>query len=254
MKKILFITFFLLMPLFSFEINASASTTQRFKFEKTGQAFWEVKTKEKLVALTFDDGPHPFFTPKILDILEKYHAKATFFVTGLKAEQYPDLIKREFAEGHEIANHTYNHHFQDNLNPRILSDEIKKADKAIKRITGVTPSLFRPVGGYYNDSVIKTAVQNQKTVIIWTWGQDSRDWKNPPVSQICDSVLKGVKPGNIILFHDWHGDQFSKKCSTTKALETILEDLKNHGYKCVTMSELLYRTSKMIPDKYHIYP
>lgn len=254
MKKISFITFIFLIFLFFFCINTFASTPSRKKFEKTGHAIWEVNTKEKLIAITFDDGPHPYFTPQILDILAKYDAKATFFATGLKAEQYPELIKREVAEGHEIANHTYDHLPNSNLSPRILSNEIKKADVAIRRITGVTPSLFRPVGGYYNYWIVNTAVQHHKTVVIWTWGQDSRDWKDPPANQICDSVLTGVKPGNIILFHDWHGNQYSKKCSTPEALETILNYLQKNGYQCLTVSEMLYRTSLIIPNKFEVFP
>jgi peptidoglycan-N-acetylglucosamine deacetylase len=254
MKKVLFITFLLLIPLFSFRTNAFVPTTNRDKYEKTGQAVWEMHTKEKLISITFDDGPHPFFTPKVLDILAKYHAKATFFVTGLKADQYPGIIRREVAEGHEIANHTYDHIPHSHLSPRILSDEIQKADIAIRRITGVTPSLFRPVGGHFDDWIINSAVQHHKTVVLWTWGQDSHDWKNPPASQICDSILKAVKPGNIILFHDWHGREDSTKCSTTEALETILEYLQKNGYQCVTVSEMLYRTSQMLPDQFEIYP
>ncbi|NRD77118.1 polysaccharide deacetylase family protein [Bacillus sp. BRMEA1] len=250
MRKIAFITLLLLMSF----VNTSVSAANREEHEKTGQVIWEVKTKEKLVALTFDDGPHPFITPQILDILAKYHAKATFFVTGLKAEQYPELIKREVAEGHEIANHTYDHIPHNELSPRILSKEIQKADTAIQKITGVTPFLFRPVGGHFDDWVIKSAVKQQKTVVLWTWGQDSRDWKNPPANKICSSILNGVKPGNIILFHDWHGAETSKRCTTTAALTNILDYLQRNGYQCVTVSDMLFRTSQIIPDLSELHP
>ena len=93
MKKILFLLVLSLIPLFSYQINASARTAGRFELEKTGQVVWEVNTKEKIVAITFDDGPHPIFTPRILDILAKYNAKATFFVTGVKAKQFPYILK-----------------------------------------------------------------------------------------------------------------------------------------------------------------
>lgn len=254
MKKILFFIVLSLIPLFFHQINASAHTTSRFEFEKTGQVVWEVNTKEKIVAITFDDGPHPVFTPQILDILAKYNAKATFIVTGVKAKQFPDIIKREVHEGHEIANHTYHHLAYNHLTQRGLSKEIEETDQTIVRITGFKPSLFRPVGGYYNKWIVNTAVKNGKLVVIWTWGQDSRDWSNPPVSKICRTIFAGVKPGNILLFHDWHGFEDTKSCNTVDALDKILDYLYKNGYKCVTVSELLYRSTQTIPESFNIFP
>ena len=151
MKKILFTTFLFLISLFSFQVIADASTSSREAYEKTGRVIWEVNTKEKLVALTFDDGPHPIFDPQILDILAKHDAKATFFVAGNKVVRFPDLLKREVNEGHEIANHTF-HHLYGNIASVKLSSELEETDKTIKQFTGVKPSLYRPVGGLYNDS------------------------------------------------------------------------------------------------------
>ncbi|MFP5115918.1 polysaccharide deacetylase family protein [Bacillaceae bacterium C204] len=252
MKNIVIVTV-LIFSLFSYQTNTLASTHSREVYEKTGHVFWEVNTNQKIVALTFDDGPHPIFTPQILDILAKYNAKATFFVAGNKVIRFPDLLKREVKEGHEIANHTY-HHIYGNMTSEKLSSELEETDKIIKKITGFKPSLFRPVGGYYNDLIINTALKNGKVVVLWTWGQDTRDWADPPVSQICNTITKGVKPGNIILFHDWHGSEYTQTCQTVKALDTILDFLYKNGYKCVTVSELLYRSTQIIPDTYEIFP
>jgi peptidoglycan/xylan/chitin deacetylase (PgdA/CDA1 family) len=254
MKKILFFTVLLLIPLFCFQTNTFASTNSRDAYEKTGHVIWKVNTNEKLVALTFDDGPHPVFTPQILDILAKYDAKATFFVAGNKVIRFPDILKQEVREGHEIANHTFHHIYNNNITSAKLSSELEETDKIIQKFTGFKPSLYRPVGGLYNDLIINTAIKNGKVVVLWSWNQDPRDWANPPESQICNYITKGVKPGNIILFHDWHGSEYTQTCQTVKALDNILDFLYKNGYKCVTVSELLYRSTKIIPDFFEIYP
>ncbi|WML57685.1 polysaccharide deacetylase family protein [Neobacillus sp. PS2-9] len=253
MKKTFLFTFLLIIALFTEQLNVSASTKSREEYEKTGHVIWDVNTKEKLVAITFDDGPHPIFTPKILDILAKYDAKATFFVAGNKVIRFPELLKREVKEGHEIANHTY-HHIYGNISSEKLSSELDMTDQIIQKVTGVKPSLYRPVGGHYNDLIINTAIKKGKEVVLWSWNQDTRDWANPPVSQICSYVIRGVKPGNIIIFHDWHGSEFTKSCQTVPALNTILDFLAKNGYKCVTVSELLYHSTQIIPESFEIYP
>jgi peptidoglycan-N-acetylglucosamine deacetylase len=254
LKKLFFLTILLLIPFFFYQINVAASAKSRAAYEKTGHVFWEVNTREKLVALTFDDGPHPIFTPEILDLLAKYDAKATFFVTGNKVIRYPSLVKREVKEGHEIANHTFNHINGRHITSEKLSSEIKDTDKIIKKVTGFKPSLYRPVGGLYNDLIINTAIKNGKEVILWTWNKDSRDWSDPPVKQICNTMTKDVKSGNIMIFHDWHGSEYSQSCQTVKALDDILDFLYKNGYKCVTVSELLFHSTHMIPDSFEIYP
>ncbi|WP_144555974.1 polysaccharide deacetylase family protein [Bacillus sp. X1(2014)] len=253
MKKILFISVVLLISFFSFQVNSDAFDNSREEYEKTGRVIWEVNTKEKLVALTFDDGPHPVFTTQILNILAKHDAKATFFVAGNKVVRFPDLLKREVKEGHEIANHTF-HHIYGNITSAKLSSELDETDKIIKKFTGLKPSLYRPVGGFYNDVIINTAIKNGKEVVLWSWNQDSRDWADPPASQIYSKIKNGVKPGNIIIFHDWHGSEYTQTCVTTKALENILEFLDKNGYKCVTVTELLYRSTQILPESFGIYP
>ncbi|PKG22888.1 polysaccharide deacetylase family protein [Niallia nealsonii] len=253
MKKIWFLTALLFIFLSSYQVHTFAFINSREAYEKTGHVIWEVNTKEKLVSLTFDDGPHPIFTPQILDILAKYDAKATFFVAGNKVIRFPDILKREVKEGHEIANHTF-HHLYHNITSEKLSAELEETDKIIQKFTGFKPSLYRPVGGFYNDLIINTAIKNQKEVVLWSWNQDPRDWASPPAGQICNYVTKGVKPGNIILFHDWHGSEYTQTCQTVHALDNILDFLYKNGYKCVTVSELLYRSTQIIPDSFGIYP
>ncbi|WP_419962054.1 polysaccharide deacetylase family protein [Psychrobacillus sp. BM2] len=214
--------------------NSKVSAVKdRFHYENTGEIVWEIDTKEKVVALTFDDGPHPKYTAEILDILAKHNAKATFFIVGEYAEKNPDLILRQYNEGHEIANHTYTHHRKTTLSK--LEVELKQTDDLIFGITGYRPELFRPVEGQYTDQMIQRVAKKGYQVVMWSWHQDTEDWKNPGVQRIEKKVLNGVEPGNIILFHDGGGN----RSQTVEALEKIVEELQKQGYVFVTVSELI---------------
>lgn len=211
----------------------SAKDKGRPYYEEKGYVLWEIKTDEKVIALTFDDGPHPTYTPQVLDLLKKYDAKATFFVIGERAEKYPEVVSRIGEENHEIANHTYTHPLS--ISPAKLKEELKKTNDIIHDITGTSPIFYRPVGGQYNDKIINTAINEGYKVIMWSWHQDTEDWKTPGVKKIVKKVLSGVQPGNIVLFHDSGGD----RSQTIQALEEILPELQQQGYKFVTVSELI---------------
>lgn len=202
-------------------------------YEQTGQVVWEIKTTEKIVAITFDDGPDANYTNQVLDLLAEYEAKATFFVIGQNAEKNPDILLRQYEEGHELANHTFTHPWTTSVHK--LDKELKQTNEIIFSITGFRPTLFRPVGGQYTDAMINTAVNNGFKVVMWSWHQDTEDWANPGAQKIIDTVLTGTRPGDVILFHDAGGD----RSQTIKALEEILPELKRQGYQFVTISELL---------------
>lgn len=241
-KPILF-----LCSLFIFSIVAAnpaqANEVKRWKFEKTGLVFWEADTKEKLITLTFDDGPDPLYTTQILDLMKKYDAKGTFFVIGKEAERYPEILKRQAKEGHEIANHTYRHTFRDMKNSKVLKAELRKNSNLIKGITGKAPTLFRPIAGYYDEQIIETSLGSGYYVVLWTWHQDTRDWRKPGAKRIAKTVLFNSKPGDIVILHDAGGD----RTQTVKAVEYILEGLYKKGYKCVTVSELLSHSNSVVP-------
>ncbi|MFC4618358.1 polysaccharide deacetylase family protein [Camelliibacillus cellulosilyticus] len=130
---------------------------------------WDVPTSKKLVALTFDDGPHPGFTPEILDVLKKYNAKATFFVVGNRAERYPGVLKREVSEGHEIGNHTYSHTRLNHLsNPKAWQNEIEKTDTLIQNFQGAHLKLLRPPEGILSEAIINVAVKKHYEIILWS--------------------------------------------------------------------------------------
>ncbi|MCZ8515569.1 polysaccharide deacetylase family protein [Paenibacillus filicis] len=208
----------------------------RAYYEARGEIVWEVATEEKVIALTFDDGPDPEDTPQILDLLRQYGAKATFFAVGNKVERFPDLLRREVAEGHEIANHTYSHkYFGKKVSSEQIRSEIQRAEKVIYAASGRTCHLFRPPGGFYNERLVQTVTDDGYTVVLWSWHQDTQDWNTPGVRRIVNKVVKNARNGDIVLFHDY----VEGKSQTVEALKEILPELKKRGFQFVTVSELL---------------
>lgn len=184
----------------------------------------------KYIALTFDDGPHPDVTPRILDTLNEYNAKATFFMLGLQAEYYPALAAEVANQGHEIANHTYNHTDITSLDHNQLMNEIVTTNDKIEQATSKKPKLFRPPFGSYNEQVINVAEQNGLSIILWS--VDSLDWKNRDLNTIHSTVTANASVGSTVLLHDIHP-------TTADALPEVLETLSAQGYQFVTVSELL---------------
>ncbi|MFK2827005.1 polysaccharide deacetylase family protein [Bacillus sp. B190/17] len=250
MIRSIFFVCTLLISYFSTSVWTQAHTSSRDKFEKSGHVVWEVNAQTKLVAITFDDGPDPRYTPQILDILAKHNAKATFFVTGKNADKFPHILKRTVKENHAVGNHTYNHIYDKSTNSKKLKTELDLTAQTIKNITGKETSLFRPVGDVYNDSVIRNAVQKNYLVVMWSWHQDPKDWLRPSANKISSHVTKNVKSGDIILLHDAGGN----RTQTVEALDTILTYLDKNGYKCVTIPELIYHAQVIEKDKLHIFP
>lgn len=208
----------------------------RYFYESRGDVVWEVATDKKVIALTFDDGPDPSDTPFILDLLNQYDARATFFVVGSRAEKYPNLLFREAWEGHEVANHTYAHPYFNKSTPiRRITDEINKAEQTIFDITGQNSSIFRPPAGYYNDTIIAAARQTHHTLVLWSWHQDTKDWDTPGTDKIVKTVLDHAQNGDIVLFHDY----VKGATQTIDALKLILPALQQRGFEFVTVSELL---------------
>jgi peptidoglycan-N-acetylglucosamine deacetylase len=204
----------------------NSHSTDRPYFERRGEVVWEVPTDQKVIALTFDDGPNPVYTPQILAVLEKYQAKGTFFVLGSRVNKYPQVSKEIVWRGHEIGNHTYHHPNMRQISCEQIAREIELTNTAILATTGTTPHLFRPPGGYYDEEIVHTAKQAGHLVVMWSWHQDTRDWSNPGVNKIVRKVLTNVRNGDIVLFHDDGGD----RSQTIRALEKILPNLHERGY------------------------
>ncbi|WP_195985757.1 polysaccharide deacetylase family protein [Clostridium sp. D33t1_170424_F3] len=180
-----------------------------------------------VVALSFDDGPNAKVTPRILDILKQNNARATFFVLGNRVDSYASILQREYEEGHEIGNHSYNHPSLTKLSVKDITYQVNETDARISQLVPVVPTLLRPPYGAVNDAV-KTSVQKPLAL----WSIDTLDWKTRNKDAVVKEVIGKVKDGDIILMHDMYS-------TTADALEVILPELSKQGFQFVTVSELL---------------
>lgn len=188
---------------------------------------------KKVIALTFDDGPHPKETNQVLDVLKKYDAKATFFIAGKHANWYPKPLIRASEEGHEIGNHTFNHPDITNLSKAQLEEEIVKCEDILMKLTGKKPTLFRPPYGSYKKEALKDIAKKYGyKIVLWTT-VDARDWQNPGACKIADTIINNSKNGDIILLHDYATND------TVEALDILIPKMVEKGYKFVTVSELI---------------
>jgi peptidoglycan/xylan/chitin deacetylase (PgdA/CDA1 family) len=187
----------------------------------------------KKIALTFDDGPHPRYTERILEILDRYDIKATFFVIGVNIQNYPEPFAKVVAAGHEIGNHSFSHGVCGIREYADIAEEMQKCDSLIYDITGKKPSLYRPPCGIYDLDVVNTAKKEGHSIILWS--VDTLDWKNTPSEDIKRNVSQNVKGGDIILMHDYT----SGRNTTCDALELMIPELLSAGYEFVTVSELI---------------
>lgn len=220
------------------EADGQPLRKDRFYYEQKGEMIWEVRTEQKLIALTFDDGPDLVQTNKILDLLNQYDAKCTFFVVGKRVAQYPEIVKRIIAEKHEVANHTYSHtYFRLPASGDAVRAEIERTEAEIFKASGRKSALFRPPGGKYDETIVKVSNAMGLVPVMWSWHQDTQDWKRPGVRHIVNKVLRNARNGDIVLFHDHV--QGKGKSQTVQALEQILPELHARGYRMVTVSELI---------------
>jgi chitin deacetylase len=196
-------------------------------------------TSPKLIALTFDDGPWPQTTSKVLEVLKKQNVKATFFVVGKQVEKHPQLVKQAVAEGHAIGNHSWSHQYH-HYSSSAAAHELDKTAALVHKLTGVKTSLFRPPAGILNNGLVASAHQKQYAVVMWS--VDSKDWRSGRTTKqaLVDNLLKEAKSGGIVLLHDGGGD----RSKTIEALPQLITQLKKHGYTFVTVPELLEKGSK----------
>jgi peptidoglycan/xylan/chitin deacetylase (PgdA/CDA1 family) len=181
------------------------------------------------VALTFDDGPHPRWTPLILDVLKAKGVKATFFDLGLMASRYPDLVRREVAEGMSVQNHSWNHpRLAGRLAPFVNAQLVRTRD--LLNSLGAHVTAFRPPYASYDASTISVAsAAGMRTVV---WSEDPSDYRKPPASVIVARVMGAVRPGAIVLMHDGGGD----RSQTLAALPVIIDQLRARGFTFATIT------------------
>jgi len=181
----------------------------------------------KRIALTFDDGPHPKVTEQILDTLDKYHAKATFFMLGSRVQHYPDIAKDVLARGHEIGNHSWNHPILTKLSLESALKQYTSTVAEIEKAINQSPTVFRPPYGATND-----AINAQIPVPVVLWTIDTLDWKHRDAKQLLPNVKNNLHNNAIVLMHDIHQ-------STADGLDAVMAYLQGQGYEFVTVSEIL---------------
>ncbi len=188
---------------------------------------------EKAVALTFDDGPSPRYTPRILATLTKLRVRATFFVIGYLAEQNPDLVRRELQLGMTVGNHSYNHPEVPpfaQLPPQLLNDEIALSEQVLARL-GAQPRLFRPPGGSTSPQLVRAAAALGQRVVLWS--VDPADWRpGSSAKAITKRVLSAVRPGSIVILHDGGGN----RTATLTALPAIVRGIRHRGLQLVALT------------------
>lgn len=183
------------------------------------------------IAMTFDDGPNPQLTPKLLDMLKERGIKATFFVVGKNVEEYPEIVRRMAAEGHEVANHSWSHPALTKLGAESFRKQIESTNDAIAKATGKRPVLMRPPYGA-TSAILNRRLGEQYGLKVILWSVDPLDWKYRNSNRVYSYITQNTQPGSIILTHDIHA-------TTVAAMPTTLDSLLAKGYKFATVSELI---------------
>ena len=191
-----------------------------------------VKTDEKKIAISFDCAWGTDYTEKLLSIMQDEKVRCTFFMVEFWTKKYPEMVKKISDFGHEIGTHSATHPYMSKLNQNDIIKELSSSSTAITEITGKKVEVFRPPYGDYDDLLIETA-ENLGLFTI-QWDVDSLDWKNLSANEITSRVVKKVKNGSIVLFHN-------QGIHTAEALPQIIKELKKRGYVFVPIGELIYR-------------
>lgn len=199
-------------------------------------SYSSVSTSMPFVALTFDDGPHPVNTPRLLDMLKARDVKATFYVVGTNAKRYPEILRRIIAEGHEIGNHTITHGDLSKMSEAQVRKELTESRQAILSATGVAPRTMRPPYGAITKAQ-KTWIRREFSYPSILWSVDPEDWKRPGSTVVTSRLVSGAKPGAILLVHDIHAP-------TIDAIPSAVDQILRKGLQFVTVTQLIAMDGK----------
>jgi cellulose synthase/poly-beta-1,6-N-acetylglucosamine synthase-like glycosyltransferase/peptidoglycan/xylan/chitin deacetylase (PgdA/CDA1 family)/spore germination protein YaaH len=237
---------------FTYDPVTDLFTSEKYDAYPLSYNIDQIGAADKKIAITFDDGPDPQWTPKILDILKNKGVPAAFFVIGEYGTQRPDLLRREYAEGHEIGNHTWTHPTWEDISKTQARWELNLTQRLIESTLGVKTILFRPPYGIdhqpeYAEEVAQLPFAQEMGYLIIGQKIDPHDWqvingKQTPAQEILDEVLQQANDGNIILLHDGGGD----RTQTIAALPKIIDALRAKGYSFVSVSDLLGKTRAQV--------
>ncbi len=211
-------------------------------FSPSSQLFgrfpYHIQTDQKLIALTFDDGPNEPYTSQIVDFLDSQEIKATFFQVGQCVKKYPEITKHIYRAGHVIGNHSWSHRFSHYFYEPSMSSEIQKTQVIIQDTIGRTPALFRPPWLYRQPALFKTVNDRHLQMVSGIFCHPL-EVLQPKASRIAKHVLAKVKPGSIIIFHDGYNSHGGNRAQTVEAVKLTINGLEQRGYKFVTVDQLL---------------
>lgn len=223
------------IPLIIFALNSAWEFSGSTSRQLGGELVNRVETEEKVIALTFDDGPTPGFTKRVLDILEAEQVRATFFLVGEFIEANPLEAKRIIEAGHEVGNHSYSHPRMVLVDYASVAGELERTDELIRE-AGFTGTIhFRPPFGRKLFSLPRYLDDNGITSITWDVAPETWDDKIQPKAEIVEKVLQEARPGSIVLLHV----MFPSRENTIAAVPEVIEELRQRGYRFVTVSEML---------------
>lgn len=211
-------------PVASSAPAVSAPATTHLAPARAARPGGKTYKSNRVVYLTFDDGPNRAYTPRVLALLKRYDAKATFFMIGNQAAANRDLVRRVRAEGHAIGNHTYTHPWLSKRPASVVASELRRTDAVVGRTT-----CMRPPGGFVNGTVRSVSARQGKKVVLWT--VDPADWRRPGAGVIASRTLTTSRPGSIVLMHDGGGS----RVQTVSALSNVLARLSAKGYRFETL-------------------
>src|SRR6267378_4364153 len=233
---------------FVYDAPSDLFTSEKYEAYPLSYNIDQIGAADNKIAITFDDGPDIRWTPKILDILKEKKVPATFFVIGMDASQWPEIVKREYAEGHEIGNHTYTHPPFDDITKTEIHWQLNLTQRLIESTIGVKSILFRPPYGIdhqpeYAEEVAQLPLAQDMGYLIIGQKIDAHDWrqvdgKQISAQEIVDNVLRQAGMGNIILFHDGGGE----RANTVAALPQVIDKLREEGYQFVSVPDLIGKT------------
>ena len=202
-------------------------------------SYSSIQTTQKVVAMTFDDGPHPTHTPRLLKMLRDRNIKATFFLVGKNAKAYPAIVRQMVEEGHEIGNHTWTHGSLTSMSDDQIRNELKMSADAVYAASGYRPQTIRPPYGAINARV-KQLMYTEFGYPTIMWSVDPQDWRKPGVSVVTSRIVNAAHPGAILLAHDIHA-------STIAAMPATFDQLLAKGYRFVTVSQLMNIEKASVP-------
>jgi len=234
---------------FTYDNISDLITSEKYDAIPLSYDIDQIGAAKNKIVISFDDGPDRRWTPRILDVLKEKHAPAVFFVVGEEANQSPDLLKREYNEGHEIGNHTFTHPNFDEISHTQLKWELNLTQRLIESTLGVKSILFRPPYGIdhqpeYAEEIAQLPYPQELGYLIVGQKVDPDDWRTDgsrpqrPADEIVEDVLKQAKNGNVVLLHDGGGD----RQQTVEALPKIIDGLRANGYELTSVSSLLGQT------------